>query len=170
MTDLKGLTGTYSIKSKATGRIYYGSTAVCLEARWRKHREQIASGKHHSPILRSVAAKYGADDLVFAIVELINADETTILAAEQRLIDSIWNDKSICMNVTRTTGDIPAWRAKELGLSRDAVSAPKADIGQRLRVPSTEDRPRAKPVKSVVFHQCQPGPIRVWRGSTLPNQ
>lgn len=60
--------GIYSITHTASGRQYIGSS-VCIYQRWRKHKQALKRGKHHSVYLQRAWNKYGADEFQFCIIE-----------------------------------------------------------------------------------------------------
>ena len=57
----------YYITSKATGRVYVGSTKRSAKQRWAEHMHYLRKGTHHSKHLQRVYAKYGVEDLEFSI-------------------------------------------------------------------------------------------------------
>ena len=78
--------GIYQIMSRATNRIYIGSSAD-ITKRWNIHRSELKLNKHHSIILQRHANKYGLDDLVFSIVE--ECSEDILISREQYYLDSL---------------------------------------------------------------------------------
>ena len=52
----------YYITSKATGRVYVGSTTRSAKQRWAEHMHYLRKGTHHSKHLQRVYAKYGVNE------------------------------------------------------------------------------------------------------------
>jgi hypothetical protein len=66
---------------------YIGST-IDLKRRWRRHRNDLARGVHHSQYLQNLWNKYGQSAFVFKVLEEVQ-DPTTLLDAEARWIDQL---------------------------------------------------------------------------------
>jgi len=77
--------GVYYILAPS-GHRYIGSS-VDIQRRFRTHRAGLRTGKHSNKALQSAWNKYGAD-LAFVIAEECAPDTETLLATEQRHIDS----------------------------------------------------------------------------------
>lgn len=90
--------GIYSIKSKLNGKVYIGSS-VDIYRRWEKHRAQLRTNKHHSQHLQNHFNKYGEQDLVFNVLEVvhqINKDlKTDLELCEQKHLDATPNKFNI---------------------------------------------------------------------------
>lgn len=89
--------GIYNITSKVNGRRYIGS-AVRFNKRWIQHLHYLRANKHHSPQLQRHFNKYGEQDLVFSILEVIDRGELSLqdfrellLSREQAYLDN-WNE------------------------------------------------------------------------------
>lgn len=81
------MTGTiYYFASKATGRVYVGSTVRKPNQRRLEHLHALRHGKHVTSHLQRVYNKHGEADLTFYVAEQVEGD---VLAAEQRHIDAI---------------------------------------------------------------------------------
>jgi group I intron endonuclease len=91
------LGGIYTITSKHNGNRYVGSTTHFAK-RWNEHRHQLRQNKHHSQYLQNHFNKYGEDDIVFAVVEIVNKHDLSseqfkdlLLKIEQTYLDN-WNE------------------------------------------------------------------------------
>lgn len=65
--------GVYIILNLVNSHMYVGSS-YDIEHRWRKHREALRRGKHHSPYLQRAWAKYGESAFTFIMVEASEPD------------------------------------------------------------------------------------------------
>lgn len=90
----KKTSGIYTITSKLTGNSYVGSSAQ-IERRWTDHKWLLSNNKHHNIYLQNHVNKHGFDDLVFTIIETIDAQtipidelKTLLLVKEQGYIDN----------------------------------------------------------------------------------
>lgn len=88
--------GIYSITSKVNGKRYIGSASRICE-RWSVHLSYLRANKHHSQHLQNHYNKYGEDDLVFNVLEVVERDglnlsefKEKLLSKEQTYLDS-WN-------------------------------------------------------------------------------
>ena len=76
--------GIYKIVNKINGKVYVGSS-VHIERRWRKHKSELNTNKHHSQKLQRSYNKYGIDNFVYEIVELV--EEGLLIEKEQHWMD-----------------------------------------------------------------------------------
>lgn len=101
------LGGIYSITSKVNGKRYIGSSAT-INTRWKNHKQDLKDNRHHSDHLQKHYNKYGEDDLLFTVVEIIERGElplqdfkNLLLQREQTYLD---NWKECHFNCTPTAG------------------------------------------------------------------
>jgi group I intron endonuclease len=78
--------GIYSITSKVNGKRYVGSAARICD-RWKWHLRDLRANKHHSPYLQNHYNKYGENDLVFTVLEVVERGELTLQDFKQLLLD-----------------------------------------------------------------------------------
>ena len=90
---------------------YIGST-IDLKRRWRRHRNDLARGTHHSQYLQNLWNKYGQSAFEFEVLEGVQ-DPTTLLDAEARWIDqlgAVLNTRPPgAFDVQDPTSATPAW-------------------------------------------------------------
>lgn len=67
-------------------RFYIGSS-VDVSHRWIEHRSNLSRGSHHSPKIQNHYNKYGANDLVFEIIE--HCTRNNLLEREQYYLDTL---------------------------------------------------------------------------------
>lgn len=89
--------GIYSITSKVNGKRYIGSSIRICD-RWNNHLRDLRANKHHSPMLQRHYNKYGEQDLLFAVVEIVERSnlglqefKKLLLSREQVYLDN-WNE------------------------------------------------------------------------------
>jgi group I intron endonuclease len=78
--------GIYSITSKVSGKRYIGSSIRICD-RWNRHLRDLKANKHHSLMLQRHFNKYGEDDLLFAVVEIVDRGELSLQDFKQLLLD-----------------------------------------------------------------------------------
>jgi group I intron endonuclease len=83
--DLLKKTGVYAIRQVSSGKVYIGSASRSFSHRWRRHKNELREGVHHSTILQRTWNKYGEFDFVWEILELCNPDDC--ITREQHWID-----------------------------------------------------------------------------------
>ena len=71
------VSGIYSITSRKNGKRYIGSS-IGIDRRWRDHLHDLKNNKHFNSHLQNHYNKYGEDDLIFTIVEVINRDKLSL--------------------------------------------------------------------------------------------
>ena len=77
--------GIYCITSKVNGKRYVGSS-VRICKRWKDHLRALRNNKHHSQHLQNHYNKYGEDDLVFSILEVVGRGELPLNDFKQLLL------------------------------------------------------------------------------------
>lgn len=133
--------GIYEIVNLVNGKRYIGS-AVRIAARWRCHRHDLNSGKHHSQALQRAWAKYGPDAFEFRVRVICESGD--LLRMEQAAIDS---DKPE-YNVSRIAGSplgvrhgpefSVKMRALKTGLKASAETRAKMSAAHKGRAKSPE--------------------------------
>lgn len=66
--------GIYRITCTSTGKIYVGS-AIHLASRWRHHLYVLERNMHHNPKLQRAFNKYGRQNFIFEVLELVPIPE-----------------------------------------------------------------------------------------------
>lgn len=83
--------GVYKIRNIINNKCYIGSSIV-IEERWKRHKKDLRSNKHHSIVLQRAYNKYGIDSFEFSIVEL--TDNCKCIEREQyylELLEPVYN-------------------------------------------------------------------------------
>lgn len=70
--------GIYSITNIINNKKYIGSTAKSFNSRWKKHITNLKNGGHASHHLQSSWNKYGEDNFVFKIEEVVDSLENLL--------------------------------------------------------------------------------------------
>lgn len=78
------MVGIYKIENLVNGKRYYGSSKN-IDKRWRRHKNQLRSGKHGNYYLQRAWVKYGEDKFSFEIIEECSIE--TLLEREQYYLD-----------------------------------------------------------------------------------
>ncbi len=105
----KKLGGIYAITSRTNGKRYVGS-AVCFHKRWGQHIGDLKKNKHHSEHLQKHTNKYGLDDLVFTIIEVVDRDVANLSIKEYR-------DKLLSVEQTY----LDQWSCCEFNIKKTAI-------------------------------------------------
>lgn len=100
--------GIYSITSKVNGKRYIGSSNRICD-RWRSHTRDLVNNKHNNPHLQGHYNKYGKDDLLFAVVEIVERGDLSLqdfknllLEREQVYLDN-WEECHFNIQKTATS-------------------------------------------------------------------
>lgn len=86
--------GIYAIKNTLNNKMYIGSTA-CFKTRWRRHRQCLRGGYHHSLHLQRSYDKLGESRFVFIILEECENIRETLILLEQKYMDELRPDYNI---------------------------------------------------------------------------
>jgi hypothetical protein len=78
--------GIYSITSKVNGKRYIGSASRICD-RWINHKFDLKNNKHHSIHLQNHYNKYGEDDLIFSVIEIIERGDLTLQEFKKILLE-----------------------------------------------------------------------------------
>lgn len=73
--------GIYAIVQRGTGRLYIGAS-VNIERRWKRHRDDLRAGKHHSQALQRAWAKHGVAEFDWVVLEIVR--DLAILRSRER--------------------------------------------------------------------------------------
>jgi group I intron endonuclease len=111
-------TGIYSIRQKSTGREYVGS-AVNVTKRWKEHRRQADSGRHHSRFFQRAWSKHGCDDFEFRV--LLVCAKHDLIAYEQACLDGL----RPAFNVSPTAGSQLGFKMNDEAKRKMSVAAKK---------------------------------------------
>lgn len=91
--------GVYAIKNTLNGKMYVGST-YCFKTRWRRHRQCLRGGYHHSVHLQRSYDKIGESRFVFIVLEECEKIRETLIWLEQKYIDELHPEYNICKTAT----------------------------------------------------------------------
>ncbi len=122
--------GIYQIRCLVNGKVYIGS-AVNIQERWKNHRSVLKRRMHHSSYLQNSWNKYGADQFVFEVLQLV-AEKTDLIHIEQEWLDRVRPfDQTVGFNVCCTAGSLlgtkrtPETRAKISRKSKGRTHSPE---------------------------------------------
>jgi group I intron endonuclease len=96
--------GVYRIRNITSGKFYIGSSNGIYK-RWEVHKRQLRAGNHHNPVLQASWNKHGEDFFKFEILTTC-ASQEEMLACEQKLIDTHYDDP-LCCNASRWAETTP---------------------------------------------------------------
>lgn len=83
-----GKFGIYQIRNLINGKIYVGSTVNKFYRRWCAHKGLLNKNKHDSIKLQRGWNKYGKENFVFEILEVVE-DKNKVIEREQFYIDTL---------------------------------------------------------------------------------
>jgi group I intron endonuclease len=86
--------GVYQIRHLDSGKVYVGSSGN-ISRRWKRHREELRSNKHHSRLLQRAWLKYGEGAFAFELLEAV-PDRVARVEREQH-----WLTATDCCNPAR---------------------------------------------------------------------
>lgn len=113
--------GIYKIVNKINNKIYIGS-AVHLSRRWAYHRFTMRRNKSCCRILQKAWNKYGEDNFIFEIIEIV-IDKNKLLEREQFYLD-VFKPYEIGYNICKIAGS-------NLGLKRSPESCKRISDGKK---------------------------------------
>lgn len=79
--------GIYQIRCLTNSKVYIGSSKH-IGNRWIEHRKSLKDGTHHSITLLRAWRKYGAEQFVFEVIELVD-NEGDLVQSEQAWLDRV---------------------------------------------------------------------------------
>lgn len=92
--------GVYQIKNLKNQKVYIGS-AKCFQVRASQHESRLNSGKHHNKHLFASWNKYGSENFLFEILEVVDGDKLQRTTREQHYIDQYLDNWEMCYNLTK---------------------------------------------------------------------
>lgn len=96
--------GVYRILNMATGKFYYGSTAL-FRKRFAAHKRTLEAGTHTNRYLLNEYKKHGPDNFIFEVVEVVENDTQKRLIAEQQYLDKFYDSQRQCLNLRKDVMD-----------------------------------------------------------------
>lgn len=137
--DKSNLGGIYRIQNVVNGKFYYGST-VRFKGRYKAHWRTLEAGVHTNTFMLNEYRKYGGDNFVFEVIEVVDGDEKARLAVEQTYLDKHYDGQKECMNIS------PIAAPTRTGKKQRIAGDPLTD--KRFRKPSEETlEKRAKAIR-----------------------
>lgn len=95
--------GIYQIKNTENGKVYVGS-AVNIKQRWRTHKSDLNSSKHHSGKLQNAWNKYGESCFEFSILEYVQS-KNDLVSREQEWMSNLNAAGENGYNISPTAGN-----------------------------------------------------------------
>ena len=92
--------GLYKIINKHNGKFYIGQ-AIDFDTRKANHFSQLGLNKHDNNKLQNAYNKYGKENFIFEIIELIEPIKEALLIREQYYLDLHFG-KNYCYNLSPT--------------------------------------------------------------------
>jgi group I intron endonuclease len=145
----------YAIVHVASGDSYIGSS-VDIDTRWRKHRETLRRGAHHSRRLQAAWVKFG--EAAFVFKRLVVCAVETLYMYEQRLIHGLkpaFNIRSTGYCHTPESKAAIAKARRDRCVVRDGMTLPelcakhgfkRSTVNMRLRRGWTLDQALSEPL------------------------
>lgn len=96
--------GIYIIQNSVTGKLYVGSSKH-IQKRLIQHINSLNQGRHHNYLLQNSFDKYGSENFVFSVLDIVPEDELKVF--EQYAIDEM-SAAGIAYNLSKTAsgGDL----------------------------------------------------------------
>lgn len=171
MTNVKGV---YKIVNLLNGKKYIGSAASKggIRKRWNEHISGLNNNKHHNKHLQSSWNKYGKDNFIFEILEVIE-DIDSILEREQYYIDTVNPEYNKCRIAGNTIGiklsDEHKRLISEFAKTRTGEKNPfygkkHSEGTKKLMLKNKEGKPfkKKKPIKQLSLEGQL---IKIWDGA-----
>ena len=95
--------GVYEIYCSKSGKRYIGSSKD-IDKRWEAHLRGLRAGKHHNYYLQKAYYRYGEDNFVFSLIEIVH-DAADLYKTEEKYIKKFKFNK--LFNVLRKPGAVP---------------------------------------------------------------
>lgn len=90
--------GIYRIINLVNEKVYYGSTSR-FNRRYASHKATLEAGTHVNTYLLNEYKKYGSDNFLFEVIEIINGNEKERLIIEQKYLDRFYDKQKKCFNL-----------------------------------------------------------------------
>jgi len=94
--------GVYQIKNLINEKVYIGS-AKCFQVRASQHQGRLNSGKHHNKHLLASWKKYGSQNFLFEVLEVVEGGVEQRRNREQHYIDQYLDNWEMCYNLVKYT-------------------------------------------------------------------
>lgn len=123
--------GIYAIRNTVNGKIYIGS-AIDIQARWRLHKHQLRSGKHHSYHLQRAWNKYG--EATFDFIFLHKCPPIECVVIEQVFINHYKTcNRTFGYNISPVAGSSLGVKLTEEQNKRNALAQTGRKITEETR-------------------------------------
>jgi len=131
--------GIYQIKNKINNNIYVGS-AKDFSRRIGEHTKLLKKNKHHSSYLQHAWNKYGEDNFIFGLLEVVE-DLSQLIKREQHYIDTLNPEYNMCptagsrlgSKTTKETREKNRQNATKFWLGKNLSEETKKKIGDANR-------------------------------------
>lgn len=100
---MKRNSGVYRIRNTKTGHCYIGSSTA-LKRRRIQHFSALRAGQHPNRNLQAAFDKYGAEALVFEVIEYISGDEERCQEREEALIETAHPEYNLASSARGSRG------------------------------------------------------------------
>lgn len=108
-TDYQGhskKSGVYQIRNLTDGKVYVGSTKE-FKTRKSSHQRTLRKGTHHNKHLLSAFQKYGEENFIFEVLEVVEGDRAVYSQVEQKYIDQYLDNWEQCYNFDKKAVSSP---------------------------------------------------------------
>ena len=128
--------GIYQIKNIINGKIYIGSS-VDIDTRWTEHKRDLRMNEHRNKRLQNSYNKYGANNFVYEILELLESKEN-LYTREQWWLDNLNAcDKNIGYNIQNKVLIPPSITKKVVCLETNEVFNSIKDASKKYNIDSS---------------------------------